>query len=90
MGVRVSYDLLDEFLSERSDINKDMKDMMFNTLIPLPVSEETDARVRWVYVTELEKDLSCEFISPSSIQDPCWVDYDESIVKLKLTEKARR
>ena len=90
MGVRVSYDLLDEFLSERSDIDKDMKDMMFNTLIPLPISEETDARVRWVYVTELEKDLSCEFISPSSIQDPCWVDYDESIVKLKLTEKARR
>ena len=90
MGVCVSYDLLDKFLSERSDIDKDMKDMMFNTLIPLPVSEETDARVRWVYVMELEKDLSCEFISPSSIQDPCWVDYDESIVKLKLTEKARR
>ena len=64
--------------------------MMFNTLIPPPIGKDADARVRWVYVTELEKDLSCNFISPSTVQDPCWIDYDESIVRLKLTKKARR
>ena len=89
-NVRVSYDLLDEFLAERSRLDKNSKDMMFNTLIPPPINEEADARVRWVYVTELEKDLSCDFISPSTIQDPCWVDYNESVVKLKLTDKLRR
>ena len=89
-SVRVSYELLDKFFDKRSRLDKNSKDMMFNTLIPPPVSEDADARVRWVYVTELEKDLSCDFISPSTVQDPCWVDYDESIVRLKLTEKARR
>ena len=89
-SVRVSYELLDKFFDKRSRLDKNSKDMMFNTLIPPPVSEDADARVRWVYVTELEKDLSCSFISPSTVQDPCWVDYDESIVRLKLTEKARR
>ena len=76
-SVCVSYDLLDKFLHERGRLDKN-KDMMFNTLIPPPVNEEADAGVCWVYVTELEKDLSCDFISPSTIQDPCWVDYDES------------
>ena len=89
-SVRVSYELLDKFFDKRSRLDKNSKDMMFNTLIPPPVSEDADVRVRWVYVTELEKDLSCNFISPSTVQDPCWVDYDESIVRLKLTEKARR
>ena len=89
-SVRVSYELLDKFFDKRSRLDKNSKDMMFNTLIPPPVSEDADARVRWVYVTELEKDLSCNFISPSTVQDPCWVDYDESIVRLKLTKKARR
>ena len=89
-SVHVSYELLDKFFDKRSRLDKNSKDMMFNTLIPPPVSEDADARVRWVYVTELEKDLSCNFISPSTVQDPCWVDYDESIVRLKLTEKARR
>ena len=89
-SVHVSYELLDKFFDKRSRLDKNSKDMMFNTLIPPPISEDADARVRWVYVTELEKDLSCNFISPSTVQDPCWVDYDELIVRLKLTEKARR
>ena len=90
MSMHVSYELLDKFFDKRSRLDKNSKDMMFNTLIPPPVSEDTDARVRWVYMTELEKGLSCNFISPSTVQDPCWVDYDESIVRLKLTKKARR
>ena len=55
-NIRVSYDLLDKFLAERSRLDKNSKDMMFNMLIPPPVNEEADSRVRWVYVTELEKD----------------------------------
>ena len=89
-SVRVSYELLDEFFHERVRLDRNSKDMMFNTSIPSPVNEEADARVRWVYVTELEKDLSCDFVSPSIIQDPCWVDYDEAVVKLKLSEKGRK
>ena len=34
--------------------------------------------------------MSCEFVSPSTVQDPCWVDYDEAVVKVKLVEKLRR
>ena len=88
--VRVDYGMLDKFLNERSSLDKDSKDMLFNTMIPPPVGEELDANVRKVYVTELEKDLSCGFILPSTVQDPCWVDYDEAVVKVKLVEKPRR
>ena len=89
-SVCVSYELLDKFFYECGRLDRNSKDMMFNTSIPSPVNEEADARVHWVYVTELEKDLSCDFVSPSTIQDPCWVDYNEAVVKLKLSEKGRK
>ena len=89
-NMRVNYNSLDKFFDERSTLDKRFKDMMFNTLIPPPVSKEADANVRSVYVTELEKDLSCEFISPSTVQDPCWVNYDKAVVRVKLVEKMRR
>ena len=88
--MRVNYNSLDKFFDERSMLDKRSKDMMFDTLIPPPIGEEVDANVRSVYVTKLEKDLSCEFVSPSTVQDPCWVDYDESVVRVKLVEKLRR
>ena len=88
--MRINHNSLDKFFDERSTLDKRFKDMMFNTLIPPPVSKEADANIRSIYITELEKDLSYEFISPSTVQDPCWVDYDEAVVRVKLVEKMRR
>ena len=48
-----------------------MKGSSFYTLIPLPVSSITSCmNVCKVFVTELNADFSCDFVSPSMIQDP--------------------
>ena len=39
-----------------------------------------------VYVTELNADLSTDFSSPHTVQDPAYVCYDEEVLNIKLSE----
>ena len=41
---------------------------------------------RRVYVTEVNIDLSTDFLSPHTIQDPTYVCYNEDVLSLKLNE----
>ena len=55
----------------------------FNTMIP-PYANENCSNKRFVYVTELEKDLSSTLLCPSQVMDPCWVDYDEGALMERM------
>ena len=37
-------------------------------------------------MTEINSDLSCNFISPHSIQDPTYVNYDEDMLQVRLDD----
>ena len=39
-----------------------------------------------MYVTEINADLSCDFVSPHTIQDPVYVNYDENMLQVRLSE----
>ena len=73
---KMNYDTLSEFFCERKRLDRMQKFESYNTMIPPPASRDCSNR-RYVYVTELEKDLSSSRVCPSQLLDPCWVDYDE-------------
>ena len=50
-------------------------------LIPPPATMFNN-KVRHVFVTEINADLSCDFISPCTIQDPTYVNFDEDTVQV--------
>ena len=39
-----------------------------------------------VYVTKINVDLSCDFVSPYTIQDPVYVNYDKDSLQVRLAE----
>ena len=73
---RVSYEGLNSFFCERKKLDEAQKSESYNTMIP-PYADGDCTYKRFVYVTELEKDLSNAVLCPSQALDPCWVDYDE-------------
>ena len=77
----MNYDKLHEFNCERSQLDERSKEFP-STLIPPPnISGEC---TRQVYVTELSVDLSMDFVSPHTIQDPVHVVYEESVLHVRL------
>ena len=66
----VNYDKLNELLLERSDVDEHLKAFSYSTLIPPPMTNDdlTGVRGTCVFVMELNVDLSCNFISPHTIQ----------------------
>ena len=55
------------------------------TLIP-PPSVNDGGRTIQVYVTKLNADLSTDFSSPHTVQDPAYVCYDEEVLNIKLSK----
>ena len=41
-----------------------------------------------VYVSELIVDVSTDFVSPSTIQDPAYVSYDEDSIRIKFDQES--
>ena len=81
----VSYDKLHDFMVERHSIDEESKDFSTSMLIPPPSVNGGGGTIR-VYVTELNADLSTDFSSPHTIQDPAYVCYDEEVLNIKLSE----
>ena len=62
-----------------------MKRLSFSTLIPPPASSFASCtNVCKVFVTELNADFSCDFVSPSTIQDPVYVNFDIDALEVRL------
>ena len=55
-----------------------------STLIPLPCV--WGVREMHVYITEINVDLSCDFVSPHTIQDPVYMNYDKDSLQVRLAE----
>ena len=85
--LNVNYDILDKFFCQREEVDMKMKGLSFSTLIPLPTSRfASDMNVCNVFVTELNADLSCDFMSPSTIQDPVYINFDVDAMQVWLDD----
>ena len=84
-NVNVTYYKLAQFYKQRSKLDSKMKANAFNTLIPTPLSS-ADRKTNGVgvYVMEINADFSCNDVTPCSIQDPVWVNYDADSHQVQL------
>ena len=73
----VDYSKVKEFYDERNETDVKMKGDSFTTLIPPPLSNahRKERGVR-VFVTEINADFCCNDITPLTVHDPVWVEYD--------------
>ena len=76
---------LDSFFKEREELDLKSKLLSFSTLIPPPYIGESKT-ISKVFVTEINSDLSCNFISPNSIQDPTYMNYDKDMLQVRLDD----
>ena len=81
--VPMDYELLDNFFGKRNDTDFRSKVLSFSTLIPPPASRRSH-KVHRVIVTEINVDLSCSYVSPCTIQDPVYVNFDDDTMQLRL------
>ena len=81
----VNYDKLQELYVERGSIDEKQKAFAYSMLIPPPCLDDSNEEVR-VYITEINADLSCDFLSPHTIQDPVYMSYDEDTLQIRLSE----
>ena len=81
----VNYDKLHEINIEREKIDELNKKCYPSMLIPPPTSAEECYRK--VYVSELSVDLSTDFVSPHTIQDPVYVAYDQDVLHVRLKKE---
>ena len=79
----VNYGQLDSFSHDRNETDVPSKVLLFSTLIPPPATMLNN-EVCCVFVTEINADLSCDFISSCTIQDPKYINYDEDTVQVHL------
>ena len=77
---------MNELLLERSDVDEHLKAFLYSTLIPPPMTNDDSTGVRGtcVFVMELNVDLSCDFVSPHTIQDPTYIHFDEDVLRIRL------
>ena len=66
-------------------IDEKQKAFAYSMLIPPPCLDNSNEGVR-VYVTEINADLSCDFLSPHTIQDPVYMSYDEDTLQIRLSK----
>ena len=84
-NIPMDYELLDNFFSERNDTDFRSKVLSFSTLIPPPASRQSH-KVHRVIVTEINLDLLCSYVSPCTIQDPVYVNFDDNMIQLHLDD----
>ena len=76
-NVNVNYHKLSQFYEQRSELDLRMKVNAFNTLIPPPISSTDKKLTDYEYtLRRLMPIFSCNDVTPCSIQDPVWVNYD--------------
>ena len=83
--VPIDYELLDNFFGECNDTDFRSKVLSFSTLIPPPASRQSHKVCR-VIVTKANADLSCSYVSPCTIQDPVYVNFDDDMMQLRLDD----
>ena len=67
-------------------MQKDKKQKKFASSMLTSPSCVAGTKGRRVYVTKVSVDLSTDFLSPHTIQDPTYVCYDEDVLSLKLNK----
>ena len=80
----VNYDKLSELYIERATIDQNQKLHSYSTLIRPPCIEGVKGTC--VFITEINADLSCDFVSPHTIQDPVYVNYDKDTLQVRSSE----
>ena len=80
----MDYNQLREMYFERSGIDENQKAHAYSTLIPPPCLWAV--RGMRVYITKINVDLSCDFVSLHTIQDPIYVNYDKDSLQVRLAE----
>ena len=80
-----TVELLDNFFSECNDTDFRSKVLSFSTLIP-PSASRQSHKVHRVIVTEINVDLSCSYVSPCTIQDPVYINFDDDMMQLHLDD----
>ena len=83
--VPMDYELLNNFFGEHNDADFRSKVLSFSTLIPPPASRQSH-KVRRVIVTEINSDLSFSYVSPCTIQDPVYINFDDNMMQLHLDD----
>ena len=83
----LNYDSLRAINNERLTIDKRNKKGYPSTLIPPPKLYD-EQYGKTVYVSELIVDVSTDFVSPSTIQDPAYVSYDEDSIRIKFDQES--
>ena len=82
-----NYDSLRAINNERLTIDERNKKGYPSTLIPQPKLYD-EQYGKTVYVSELIVDVSTDFVSPSTIQDPAYVSYDEDSIRIKFDKES--
>ena len=82
-----NYGSLHAINNERLTIDERNKKGYPSMLIPPPRLYD-DQYGKTVYVSELIVDVSTDFVSPSTIQDPAYVSYDEDLIRIKFDQES--
>ena len=82
-----NYDSLRAINNERLTTDERNKKGYPSTLIPPPKLYD-EQYGKTVYVSELIVDVSTDFVSPSTIQDPAYMLYDEDSIRIKFDQES--
>ena len=82
-----NYDSLCAINNERLTTDERNKKGYPSTLIPLPKLYD-EQYGKTVHVSELIVDVSTDFVSPSTIQDPAYVSYNEDSIRIKFDQES--
>ena len=82
-----NYDSLCAINNKRLAIDERNKKGYPSTLIPPPKLYD-EQYGKTVYVSEFIVDVSTDFVSPSTIQDPAYVSYDEDSIRIKFDQES--
>ena len=81
-----NYDSLRAINNERLTIDERNKKGCPSMLIPPPKLYDNQYG-KTVYISELIVDVSTDFVSPSTIQDPAYVSYNEDSIRIKFDQE---
>ena len=82
-----NYDSLRAINNERLTTDERNKKGYPSTLIPPPKLYD-EQYGKTVYVSELIVDVSTDFVSPSTIQDPAYMSYNKDSIRIKFDQES--
>ena len=82
-----NYDSLCAINNERLTTDERNKKGYPSTLIPPPKLYD-EQYGKTVYVSELIVDVSTDFVSPSTIQDPAYMSYNKDSIRIKFDQES--